>query len=72
MKYELAQKILDRIIDDNEFSLKMSMHMRIRQDTLFRLVKTKSDSLRLPEQVAFYKQEGYAENEIFNVTQTKQ
>ena len=72
MKYELAQKILDRIFDDNDFSLKMSMHMRIRQDTLFRAAKRKSDLLKLPEQVAFYKAEGYEEDEIFDVTKTKQ
>ena len=64
MKYELAQEILDRILNDNEFSLKMSLHMKIRQDSLFRLVKRKSDILRLPEQLEFYESEGYKSEEI--------
>ena len=68
MKYELSNEILERILNDNEFSLKMSMHMKIRQDSLFRAVKNKSVSLRLPEQIAFYKQEGYTDEQIFEVT----
>jgi len=72
MDYKLSQSILDKIINDNDFSLRMCLHMKIRQQTLFKLVRAKSDSLRLPEQVAFYKQEGFTEDEIFDVTKTKQ
>lgn len=72
MKYELANEILDRILNDNDFSLRMSLHMKIRQDSLFRLVKRNSPLLKLPEQVAFYKNEGFTEDEIFDVTKTKQ
>lgn len=72
MDYKLSQSILDKIINDNDFSLRMCLHMKIRQQTLFKLVRAESDSLRLPEQVAFYKQEGFTEDEIFDVTKTKQ
>lgn len=68
MKYKLAQKILDRILDDNDFSLRLSMHMGIRQESLFRLAKREGNSLKLPEQVAFYKTEGFDESEIFEET----
>ena len=71
MKYELAQSLFNRILQDNEFSLKMALHMNIRQDTLFRLVKRKSDLLKLPEQVDFYKAQGYKEDQIFKKTKTK-
>ena len=72
MGYKLSQSILDKILNDNDFSLRMCIHMKIRQQTLFKLVRAESDSLRLPEQVAFYKQEGFTEDEIFDVTKTKQ
>ncbi len=72
MDYKLSQSILDKILNDNDFSLRMCIHMKIRQQTLFKLVRAESDSLRLPEQVAFYKQEGFTEDEIFDVTKTKQ
>ncbi|HAD79037.1 MAG TPA: hypothetical protein DCF99_06035 [Flavobacteriaceae bacterium] len=72
MDYKLSQSILDKILNDNDFSLRMCLHMKIRQQTLFKLVRAESDSLRLPEQVAFYKQEGFTEDEIFDVTKTKQ
>lgn len=72
MKYVLAQTILDRILTDNDFSLRMSLHMNIRQDSLFRLVKRNSNSLNLPEQVAFYKEEGYEEDKIFEIIETEE
>ena len=70
MKYLLSQKILDKIIQDNEFSLLLSLHLKKRQDTVIRLAKEHADILRLPEQVAFYKSKGFSEEEIFE-TQNK-
>jgi|GEM_PF-307861 len=69
MKYLLSSKILERILSDNEFSLALSQHLRKKQDTVIRLAKRKSDILRLPEQISFYKRNGYAENEIFNIVE---
>lgn len=36
MKYLLSKKILEKIIKDNDFSLKLSLHMKKRQDTIIR------------------------------------
>ncbi len=68
MDYKLSERILDKIINDNDFSLRLCLHMKIRQQTLFKHVRAKSDSLRLPEQIAFYKKEGFTEDEIFEQT----
>ncbi len=66
MKYLLSKKILEKIIKDNDFSLKLSLHMKKRQDTIIRLAKSQNDILRLPEQIDFYKKEGFNEDEIFH------
>ncbi len=64
MKYKLAQKILDRIIHDNEFSLLLSLHMKRRQESVIRLAKGNKSALRLPEQMDFFREQGYSEDEI--------
>ena len=66
MKYLLSKKILEKIIKDNDFSLKLSLHMKKRQDTIIRLAKSENDILRLPEQIDLYKKEGFNEDEIFH------
>lgn len=71
MKYLLSSKILERILSDNEFSLALSQHLKKKQDTVIRLAKRKSDILRLPEQINFYKENGYVENEIFDIVEDK-
>ncbi len=71
MKYLLSQKILDRILSDNDFSLALSQHLKKKQDTVIRLAKRQSDILRLPEQINFYKEKGYAEEEIFDIVEEK-
>ena len=40
--------------------------MKKRQDTIIRLAKSENDILRLPEQIDFYKKEGFNEDEIFH------
>lgn len=71
MKYLLSSKILSRILSDNEFSLALSLHLKKKQDTVIRLAKRESDILRLPEQINFYKENGYQEEEIFDIVDEK-
>lgn len=68
MKYLLSEKIYQRILTDNLFSLKLSEHLGKKQDTVRRLVKRKSDILRLPEQIAFYESNGFKSEEIFETS----
>ena len=65
MKYLLSEKICQKILTDNLFSLKLSEYLGKKQDTVRRLVKRNSDILRLPEQVAFYESHGFTRDEIF-------
>lgn len=71
MKHLLSSKILSRILSDNEFSLALSLHLKKKQDTVIRLAKRESDILRLPEQINFYKENGYQEEEIFDIVDEK-
>ncbi|ANF51720.1 hypothetical protein A0O34_14935 [Chryseobacterium glaciei] len=71
MKYLLSSKILNRILSDNEFSLALSLHLKKKQDTVIRLAKRESDILRLPEQINFYKENGYQQEEIFDIVGEK-
>lgn len=71
MKYPLSTKILNRILSDNEFSLALSLHLKKKQDTVIRLAKRESDILRLPEQINFYKENGYQQEEIFDIVEEK-
>lgn len=71
MKYLLSSKILEKILSDNDFSLALSQHLKKKQDTVIRLAKRQSDILRLPEQINFYKNNGYTEEEIFDIVEEK-
>lgn len=71
MKYLLSQKILDRILSDNEFSLELSQRLKRRQESIIRAAKRQSNILRLPEQIAFYKEKGYTDDDIFDIANEK-
>lgn len=66
-KKPLSKKILNRIIVDNEFSLYLSLHLKMRQDTVIKMAKKESDVLRLPEQLDFYRSYGYEDKDLFDV-----
>lgn len=64
MKIYLSEKILERIIKENEFSLMLSLHLKRRQDSVIRMAKKNHPVLRLPEQIEFYKKYGYTMDDI--------
>ena len=60
----VSQKIIKRIISDNDFSLRMAIHLKATQVAVILKARRKSNSLLLPNCIEFYKQNGYSDDEI--------
>lgn len=67
---EISKKIKDKILYDNDFSLKGAGIMGITQASFRNLVRRNSTKLTLYSLVKFYKSEGYTEDEIFELETT--
>lgn len=62
---KVSEKIREKILNENIFSLKVAMVLNTRQASVFDLAKRNSDKLTLHNLVEFYKKEGFTEDEIF-------
>ncbi|WP_172919429.1 hypothetical protein [Capnocytophaga canis] len=62
---KLSKKIFNKVIEDNDFSLEMAKRLQITQWAVIQRAKRKSRTLMLPECIAFYKEQGFIEEDIF-------
>lgn len=62
---QVSEKIRQKILDENIFSLKVAMVLDIKQASVIDLAKRNSDKLTLYTLVEFYKKEGFTEEDIF-------
>lgn len=62
---KVSNKILDKILTDNDFSIRLAQVMQITQQSVKSLARRKSTKLTLYSAVDFYRNEGFSINEIF-------
>lgn len=62
---KVSQLIIDKILTDNQFSLKGAAVLGIAQISFQQLARRNSTKLTLYNLVEFYKEEGFTEEQIF-------
>lgn len=67
---KVSKIIINKILNDNDFSLELAIRLGIQQQSVKGLAKRKSEKLTLYEAIIFYKEKGYTENEIFEFSKT--
>lgn len=65
MRIKVSQLIINKILEDNNFSLKLAQRIGVQQQSIKALAKRNSKILTLYEAVLFYKENGFQEDEIF-------
>lgn len=61
---EITEKLKTKILEDNEFSLKLAMHLKVSQEWVKRMAKERNQKLLLPHVIRFYKEAGIPDEEI--------
>lgn len=64
MKYLLSKEICDRIISENDLSLKLSAYMKLTQQSVLKYAKNRHECLVNAAQIEFFKKLGYTYEEI--------
>lgn len=59
-----SEKLIQRIITDNDFSLDIAKILKIKQLAVMQGAKRKSQKLLLPDLIDFYKQHGFTAQEV--------
>ncbi|MFA5619082.1 MAG: hypothetical protein WDA08_02110 [Weeksellaceae bacterium] len=67
MKMNISKKIIDRILNDNDFSMELAMRMGIQQQSVMGLARRNSVKLTLYEAVLYYRRCGYDDKDIFSL-----
>lgn len=67
MKMNISKKIIDRILNDNDFSMELAMRMGIQQQSVMGLARRNSVKLTLYEAVLYYRGCGYDDKDIFSM-----
>lgn len=62
---KINKKIRQKILNDNQFSLKCAMAINITQAAIKEQARRNSEKLALHSLVDFFKSEGFTEDEIF-------
>ena len=62
---KVSQIILDKILNDNEFSLELAKIIGIQQQSVKALAKRNSKILTLYQAIIFYKERGFEDKDIF-------
>lgn len=62
---KISKKIIEKILSDNQFSLKLALLLNIQQTSVRALARNNSDKLAHFKLVEFYKEEGFSENDIW-------
>ncbi|MBB1560375.1 MAG: hypothetical protein HG446_000565 [Flavobacteriaceae bacterium] len=63
---KISKKIIDKILRDNKFSLKIALILDIQQTSVRALARSNSDKLGHAKLVEFYKEEGFSEKDIWS------
>ncbi|MBS9774721.1 MAG: hypothetical protein KGV59_06155 [Tenacibaculum sp.] len=61
-----SKEIREKVLYDNEFSLRMAELLGIAQVSVKHLARRNSDKLTLAVLVKFYKEQGFTEEQIFD------
>lgn len=61
----ISKKIIEKILSDNQFCLKLALLLNIQQTSVRALARNNSDKLAHFKLVEFYKEEGFSENDIW-------
>lgn len=64
-KMKISQKIIEKILNDNVFSIELAKRLGNQQQSILGLARRNSRNLTLWEAVMFYKEQGFTEEEIF-------
>lgn len=62
---KVSQLILDKILEDNDFSMELAKELGIQQQSVLGLARRNSERLTLWKAVKFYKKKGFSEGQIF-------
>lgn len=60
----ITEKLKNRILEDNDFSLKLALRLKVSQEWLKRMAKDYNKRLLLPDTIRFYKENGIADEDI--------
>ena len=62
---EVTNLIIQKILNDNNFSIELAKRLGVQQQSVLGLARRNSRNLTLWEAVAFYKEQGFSEEQIF-------
>ncbi|EKB60741.1 hypothetical protein [Bergeyella zoohelcum] len=62
---KISKKVIDEILKNNQFSLKIAMILDIQQTSVKALARSNSDKLGHARLVEFYKEQGFTDEEIW-------
>lgn len=62
---KVSQKIIEKILNDNSFSMELAKRLGIQQQSVLGLARRNSIKLTLYEAVMFYQEHGFKKEEIF-------
>ena len=68
---KVSKIIIDKILNENNFSIELAKHLDIQQQSVLGLAKRNSNKLTLFVAVKFYIEKGFSEEEIFCNNQIK-
>lgn len=69
---KVSALIRNKILDDNQFSIQLAEKLGIQQQSVLGLARRNSSKLTLYIAVAFYKEKGFTEEQIFNELESLQ
>ena len=62
---KVSKIIIDKILNENNFSIELAKHLDIQQQSVLGLAKRNSNKLTLFIAIQYYKEKGFTEEEIF-------
>lgn len=62
---KVSKIIIEKILNDNEFSIELAKRLGNQQQSVLGLARRNSRNLTLWEAVMFYKEKGFTEEQIF-------
>ena len=62
---EVTNLIIQKILNDNNFSIELAKRLGVQQQSVLGLARRNSRNLTLWEDVVFYKEQGFSEEQIF-------
>lgn len=62
---KVSQLILDKILEDNDFSMELAKELGIQQQSVLGLARRNSEKLTLWKAIKFFQKKGFTEEQIF-------